>query len=157
MDRTEALRTAPPETIERALAGYAQLMELLAASRTPAFPDPHVTMAQMRVLMVLAALGEARMSDLAHRLGVAPSTLSSVVDRLVEAGLANRLDDPRDRRSVVVALTPVGGQMLDQFNELGADALRALLRQLTEAEIATVTKAIELLVAAARRLLEDPR
>ena len=86
-----------------------------------------------------------------------PSTLSSLVERLVEAGFANRRDDPRDRRSVLVALAPAGNQMLDQFNELGADALRSLLEQLDDKEIVTVNKAIELLVAAARRLSEDPR
>jgi DNA-binding MarR family transcriptional regulator len=92
------------------------------------------------------------MSDLAQLVGISPSTLSSLVDRLVEAGLATRLNDPRDRRSVVVALAPAGSQMLDQFSELGSDALRALLERLDHKDIVTVNKAIELLVAAARRL-----
>ena len=156
MDRTEAL-DATSDPIERALTGYAQIVELMSATRTPEFPDPHVTMAQMRALMLLSAIGEARMSDLAHQLGIAPSTLSSLVDRLVESGLVNRKDDPRDRRSVVVALAPAGMRMLDQFNELGADALRSLLEQVPAKDIVTVNKAIELLVAAARRLSEDPR
>jgi DNA-binding MarR family transcriptional regulator len=157
LDRTEATRLSSADPIERAIAGYTQLVELLSASRTPEFPDPQVTMAQMRVLMVLAAVGEARMSDLAQQVGISPSTLSSLVDRLVEGGLANRLDDPRDRRSVLVALAPAGSRMLDQFSELGSEALRALLEQLDAKGIVTVNKAIELLVAAARRLSEDPR
>ncbi len=144
--------------IDRALAGYAQLVELLSATRTLEFPDPHVTMAQMRVLMLLSAVGEARMSDLAHQLGIAPSTLSSLVDRLVEGGLATRRDDAHDRRTVLVSLAPAGSQMLDQFNELGADALRSLLEQLSDEEMVTVNQAIELLVAAARRAsAEEPR
>ena len=143
--------------IERALAGYASLVEILSAARVPAFPDPHVTMAQMRVLMLLSALGETRMSDLAPKLGISLSTLSSLVDRLVEAGLAARREDPHDRRNVLVSLAPAGTQMLDQFNELGADALRALLGQLNEDDLITVNQAIELLVAAARRLsAEEP-
>jgi DNA-binding MarR family transcriptional regulator len=161
LDRTEATHlspaTNPASSIDRAIAGYTQLVELLSASRTPEFPDPHVTMAQMRVLMVLAAVGESRMSDLAQQVGISPSTLSSLVDRLVEGGLATRLGDPRDRRSVVVALAPAGSRMLDQFSELGSDALRGLLEQLDAKDIVTVNKAIELLVAAARRLSEDPR
>src|SRR5512132_4114556 len=90
-------------SIDAALAGYARLVELLSAARTPEFPDPHVTMAQMRVLMLLSAVGETRMSDLAHKLGIAPSTLSSLVDRLVEASLANRRDDAHDRRTVLAS------------------------------------------------------
>ena len=146
---------SPP--IDRALAGYAQLVELLSATRTPEFPDPHVTMAQMRVLMLLSAVGETRMSDLAHQLGISPSTLSSLVDRLVEAHLVTRRDHAHDRRSVLVSLAPAGSQMLDQFNELGADALRSLLEQLGPKDIVTVNQAIELLVAAARRVsAEEP-
>ena len=150
------MQSKTPE-IDRALAGYAHLVELLSATRTPEFPDPHVTMAQMRVLMLLSALGEARMSDLAHQLGIAPSTLSSLVDRLVEGGFAARRDDAHDRRKVLVSLAPAGNQLLDQFNELGADALRSLLEQMTHGEVGTVNQAIELLVAAARRVsAEEP-
>src|SRR5512141_304755 len=130
--------TASP--IAAALAGYAHIVQLLSASRTPEAPDPHVTMAQMRVLMLLSAVGEARMSDLAHQLGVSPSTLSSLADRLVEAGFAHRGYDPRDRRSVLISLAPAGNRLLDQFNELGADALRALLERLTDQEIVTVNQ-----------------
>ncbi|MEP7361304.1 MAG: MarR family transcriptional regulator [Chloroflexota bacterium] len=127
-------------------------MQLLSATRTPEFPDPSVTMAQMRVLMLLSAVGEARMSDLAHQLGISPSTLSSLVERLVESHFVSRRDDAHDRRSVLVSLAPAGNQLLDQFNELGAGALRELLVQIDAKDIATVNKAIELLVAAARRL-----
>jgi DNA-binding MarR family transcriptional regulator len=150
------MKTTAPQ-VESALAGYARLVELLSGVHGPEFPDPHVTMAQMRVLMLLSAAGEARMSDLAHRLGVAPSTLSSLVDRLVEGDLASRRDDPRDRRSVLVSIAPAGAHLLDQFNELGADALRSLLQRLDAKDIVIVNKAIELLVAAARRLsAEEP-
>ena len=143
------------DPIERALAGYAEIVQLMSATRTPEFPDPSVTMAQMRVLMLLSAVGEARMSDLAHQLGISPSTLSSLVDRLVEAHFVTRRDDVRDRRSVLVSLAPAGNQLLDQFNELGAGALRELLEQIDAKDIVTVNKAIDLLVAAARRVSSE--
>jgi DNA-binding MarR family transcriptional regulator len=157
-DRVERTTASPADPIERALAGYAQIVQLMSAARSPEFPDPSVTMAQMRVLMLLSAVGEARMSDVAHQLGISPSTLSSLVDRLVESHFVSRRDDARDRRSVLVSLAPAGNQLLDQFNELGAGALRELLEQIDAKDIVTVNKAIELLVAAARRLTpEDPR
>ena len=145
------------EPIERALAGYGQIVELLSAGRMPEFPD-HVTMAQMRVLMLLSVGGESRMSDLAPKLGISPSTLSSLVDKLVEADLAHRRADARDRRTVRVSLTPAGSALLDRFQELGVEHLRALLEQLDEGQIEVVNQAIKLLVAAARRLsAEEPR
>lgn len=138
--------------IERALSGYGRLVEILSAARTPEFPDAHVTMAQMRLLMLLSVAGEARMSELAHKLGISLSTLSSLVDRLVEADLAHRREDPRDRRNVLVSLAAAGAELLDRFQELGTDHLRQLLGQLEDQDIATVNEALELLVAAARRL-----
>jgi DNA-binding MarR family transcriptional regulator len=144
-------------SIDRAVAGYRELIEVVSAAHTPEFPAPSVTMAQMRVLMVLAGVGESRMSDLAPKLGVSLSTLSSLVEKLVDTGFAQRRDDPRDRRIVLVSLTPRGAGLLDTMQELGIEHLRSLLVQLDEQEIATVTSAIELLVGAARRLTpEDP-
>ena len=43
------------------------------------------------------------MSDLVARLGVSLSTVSGLVDRVVDHGLATRREDPADRRQVVVA------------------------------------------------------
>jgi DNA-binding MarR family transcriptional regulator len=141
----------PVDEIDRAIAGYRELVVTLSTSRGPEFADPGVTMAQMKVLMLLS-VGEARMSDLSHQLGVSPSTVSSVVERLVEAGLAQRREDERDRRITLVSLTSSGVDTLDTFQELGIRHLRELLGQLDEAELNTVNQAVEHLVAAARRL-----
>jgi DNA-binding MarR family transcriptional regulator len=114
-------------------------------------------MAQMKVLMLLSVGGETRMSDLAARLGISLSTLSSLVERIVEATYAQRRDDPRDRRNVLVSLSPEGEALLDTFQELGIRHLRELLSQLDEQELNTVNKAVDHLVAAAHRLNpEDP-
>jgi DNA-binding MarR family transcriptional regulator len=140
---------------ERALAGYRELVEILSTSRVPEFPETSVTMAQMRVLMLLSVTGETRMSQLAPQLGISLSSLSSLVDRLVEADLARRRDDPTDRRNVLVSLTAQGVALLDTFQELGIEHLRALLDQLTDREIEAVNHAIDVLVAAARRLTTE--
>jgi DNA-binding MarR family transcriptional regulator len=147
----------PPKQsqIEHALAGYRALVEQLSVSHPPEFPDPGVTMAQMRVLMLLGVIGESRMSDLVPQLGISLSTLSSLVDRLVDGGYAARRTDARDRRSVLVSLAPAGTELLDSFQELGVDHLRKLLDQLSDTEIETVTKAIDVLVVAARRLTTE--
>lgn len=141
--------------VELALDGYRELISVLASARTPEFPDPSVTMAQMRVLMVLEAVGETRMSGLAPHLGISLSTLSSLVERLVEARLAQRREDSSDRRNVLVSLTSEGIALLDKFQELGVDHLRSLFDLLAEDEIETVTQAIALLIGAARRLAPE--
>jgi DNA-binding MarR family transcriptional regulator len=95
------------------------------------------------------------MSDLAPRLGISLSTLSSLVERLVEASYAQRRDDPRDRRNVLVSLSAEGEGLLDTFQELGVRHLRDLLAQLDESELEAVNQTIGVLVAAARRLATE--
>jgi DNA-binding MarR family transcriptional regulator len=146
---------ANESAIARALEGYRQLVEQLSATHPPEFPDPGVTMAQMRVLMLLGVIGETRMSDLAPQLGISLSTLSSLVDRLVDAGFVTRRTDARDRRSVLVSLAPAGTDLLDSFQELGVDHLRKLLVHLSSSEIETVNQAIDVLVTAARRMTTE--
>ena len=65
-------------------------------------------MPQAKLLHLVARAAEIHMSDLVHALGVSLSTVSGLVDRLVDQGLATRRDDPADRRQVVVALTAAG-------------------------------------------------
>lgn len=155
MSNHSVVSNAPAVTnqlTDRALAGYRELVELLSASHQPEFPDSSLTMAQMRVLMLLSVVGEARMSDLSPKLGISLSTLSSLVERLVEAHLARRREDERDRRNVLVSLTPAGAAVLDNLQELGVRHLRELLARLDETELLKVNETIELLVSAARRI-----
>src|SRR5438105_11210139 len=64
---------------------------------------------QLQALTVLAA-GDVRMHELAHRLGLATSTVTRLVDRLEAAGLAERRPERPDRRSVLVGLNTTGRQ-----------------------------------------------
>ena len=53
-----------------------------------------------------------RVADVAHRLAVAPSTASRLVDRAVRAAVVARGTDPEDPRRAVLTLTPAGTALL---------------------------------------------
>jgi DNA-binding MarR family transcriptional regulator len=112
-------------------------------------------MAQMRGLMLLSALGEMRMSEAATALRVSQSTASGLVDRLVESGLVERHGDTHDRRQVLISLTDEGTAFLDHFQELGISHLRELMASLQPTDVATISRAIDVLITAARRLSEE--
>lgn len=63
--------------------------------------------------------------DLAQQLLLQPNGAVQLVDRLVEAGLAERRPSLSDRRSVLVAITPQGAVLLET---LAADHLREMLK-----------------------------
>jgi DNA-binding MarR family transcriptional regulator len=112
-------------------------------------------MAQMRVLMLLAGVGETRMSELAGALGVSLSTASGLADRLVESHLVARHTDSVDRRQVLVSLSADGAAFLDHFQELGLSHLRELLARLSPTDIAAVRRSVEILIRAANDLPKE--
>ena len=131
------------------MSSYRRMVGVLSSSRTPDFIESNLTMAQMKVLMLLGVVGESHMSDVAGQLGVSISTVSGLVDRLVEGGLVQRREDAADRRHVLVSMTPAGSEVIDRFQELGATQLRELLTQLDQDQLATVRRAMDLLLAVA--------
>jgi DNA-binding MarR family transcriptional regulator len=104
--------------------------------------------------MLLGSKPETRMSELASDLHLSLSTVSGLVEKLVESGLATRRTDDVDRRQVLVALAPYGISFLDRFQELGKDTLRVLLEQLTVDELECVATAMSVLISAAARITE---
>jgi DNA-binding MarR family transcriptional regulator len=94
------------------------------------------------------------MSELAALLHLSLSTVSGLVDKLVEHDLATRRTDAADRRQVLVSLTTEGAGFLDRFQELGTETLRALLNQMSADEVACVAEAMNVLISAAERVTE---
>jgi DNA-binding MarR family transcriptional regulator len=124
-------------------------MQRLADTHAPDFLEIAITMPQAKLLYLLGAAGDLHMSDLVHRLGVSLSTVSGLVDRIVDHGLAHRREDPVDRRQVVVGLTTEGAAFLDRFRELNTRQLRSLLELLEDDELDAVGRALTALSRAA--------
>jgi len=149
-------RTIHPTTrdaiIDEVIAGFEALMHRMAGSHAPEFLEIAVTMPQAKLLYLLGAEGDLHMSQLVTRLGVSLSTVSGLVDRVVEAGLAARREDRLDRRQVVVGLTPAGREFIDRFRELNARQMRELLGELDDHELDAVGATLAALARAADRL-----
>jgi len=146
-------RKATPAAIDAVVERYDALMHHLIQGHAPEFTDIGITLAQARVLYVVMAAGELRMSELAARLGVGSSSASGLADRLVELGLLRRHDDPDDRRQVVVTTTAEAVALLERFRELDQRQLRRLLNQLDSEELDVVDRSLEILDRAIDRNL----
>jgi DNA-binding MarR family transcriptional regulator len=68
-----------------------------------------------------------RMTDIADRVLTSPSGMTRVVARLAEDGLVEREQDPGDRRSFLVALTPRGVRRLRRAQVTHHECVRELL------------------------------
>lgn len=127
MTRIGAPTAADPtiEAIERLLVGGIGLTALALAEATE---TADLTLAQWRVLVVVADTDGVRIGELATRLGVAVPSASRLVRRLERRGLvtAERAED--DRRATNVRLTDGGRQVRD----LVLRRRRALVERATE-------------------------
>jgi DNA-binding MarR family transcriptional regulator len=94
-----------------------------------------ITVAQLRVLLVLYARGPSRMSDIASYVGIAISTATSIVDNLVKKGLVTRSDDPEDRRLVICRLSLEGQELINRLWVLGRGQIKRLLQGMTLEQI----------------------
>ncbi len=108
-----------------------------------------LSMPQLSVLMRLYYGGGCGVHDIGSGLAVSSAAASQMVDRLVQAGLVDRGENPQDRRARRVALSARGRQLIDRgireryrwvddlVGELPADRRASVLRilpSLIEAE-----------------------
>ena len=115
-----------------------------------------LSMPQLTILMRLFHGGGCGVHEIGRHLDVTGAAASQFVDRLVNAGLAERSEDPSDRRVRRIALTPRGRtvvvrSMKDRFRWVGE-----LAAVLSDAERKAVLKAIPSLIAAERRIAPQP-
>ena len=137
------------------VAAFERLMDRMAAAHQPPM-DVTISMAQLRCLHAVAASGEVHMSRLVSQLGVSISTVSGLVDRLVDRGFVSRHDDPADRRQVVLEATSAGTAFLDGMRELGNAQFRELIARLRPDELRTVRRSIEILSRVADESVTQP-
>jgi DNA-binding MarR family transcriptional regulator len=102
-----------------------------------------VTLTQYRMLIVLASHGPQRVANLAAELGVAPSTMTRLCDRLVSRGLATRQQSTLDRRVVYVGLTDAGKDLVGEVMARRRELLAGLAAQLETRDPAGFADAAE--------------
>ncbi|MFN8637730.1 MAG: MarR family transcriptional regulator [Chloroflexota bacterium] len=155
------LATSRDDSIDACLDRYGMMMRALLhvrASSGLAWNEANVTLPQIRVLSLLAGR-EAGMSgrELAAVLGVGPSAVSPLVDRLVDHGYVRREEDRVDRRITRLILTPAGLTVVQQMAAGRREVLAEVLQRLDSDELALVERAFELVhVGVQRAAAEDP-
>ncbi|TMC99906.1 MAG: MarR family transcriptional regulator [Chloroflexi bacterium] len=141
--RSEA---GPAETPTRAeLATRARLVVLRLARRLRRTADGGLTATQLSALATIESRGPLRLGDLAAAEGIAPPTVSRLVDHLEGAGLVRRQTDARDGRSFLVALTPAGVALLAELRSTGTRLLDRAMASLGEDDQATLVAAVPVL------------
>lgn len=109
-----------------------------------------LTPAQFQAVLVLSE-GPARMGELAHRLGLAESSVTRLVDRLHHEGLVDRDVPPDNRRTVMVLLTTEGKRLVTRLQRERRTLMVEILQTLEEKERDQLVALFEKIAAVLRR------
>lgn len=127
--------------------GAQDVMKVLAGRVTPA---------QFAVLRVLKARGPLSVSQLADRLQITPSAVTSIVDRMADIGLLGRIRDQNDRRVVWIEATEEGKTLATELEGVKRQMLGMYLDSLTYYEMTSLADILERIMSEGE-IAHEPR
>jgi DNA-binding MarR family transcriptional regulator len=89
-----------------------------------------VDLLQLRILVVIASLGRASLGDVAAAAQIHLSRASRACDRLVAKSLIERVDDPENRRSLRLTLSPAGERIVRRVMRARRSSITSALEQM---------------------------
>lgn len=104
-----------------------QIFGTLPVSVPPEWFSADITVAQLRILLLLHMQASARMSSIATELDIALPTATGIVDNLVKKDMVVREADPQDRRAVICRLSPAGQVFITRIWVSGQSQMERLL------------------------------
>ena len=95
-------------TLFAILSGIPSLLYALFHDMDASATDVPLKVTQRKVLIIIEMLQGATMTHISHMAGLKKGSFTTVADSLIEAGFLERGEDPKDRRKVILRLTPEG-------------------------------------------------
>lgn len=146
------------EAIAAILAAQRSIVHCMFQASIPDWIELDLTMGQLRTLMALAAESPMTVSALAETISVAKPTASILVDRLVQAGNAERTEDKGDRRRTLLTLTPAGITLVARLRQGKSDRYERWLAAMKPHDLAALMQGMRALAALAESSdLNEPR
>lgn len=145
--------TDRPALLRRLDEIHASFEQRALSSWTEPLLSTPLTMQQLRVLALICAEPDrATGHDLAETMAVSVSTMSGLVDRLVEHGMVLRTNDPEDRRIRRLTVTAAGVATLRKLLSSGTSAMpSAVLERLADEDLHALVQGM----AALDRVMEE--
>ncbi len=106
---------------------------------------PFLSLSQLRALIYLQRCPQGSLSQVANYLDVSLSTMSTMMQRLVERGWVERTEDPAERRRLRLSLTAAGEAQLQQTLAATQAYLATSLARLLPAQLSQIQGGVTLL------------
>lgn len=125
------------------MATIAPLMRHLVAHARRRKTWSELTYQQYNVLRLIDTKGPQPQAEVARTLMVTAPVVTRLASTLVDAGLVVRGGDPKDKRAVVLELTPSGRRQVRAMRRDLLEAARELLEPIPAKRRASVAAALE--------------
>ena len=102
-----------------------------------------VSITEMHIMEKIGEAGSSRMTDIARALDVTLATLTVACDRMQKKDLIERTRAEKDRRVVMVSLTPKGQAAWQYHEKFHHDLIDAALTDMSEEEQNALSRALE--------------
>lgn len=112
-----------------------------------------ITAERFMVMFDLNMAPDRSLKELAQTLMISPSSLSVMINSMVEQGVVTRLTDPADRRRVVLRLSEKGYELFQMADDQLVERFEVYLNQLPEKDRDDLNKASTLMLEVMERLL----
>jgi DNA-binding MarR family transcriptional regulator len=111
--------------------------------------DSGLTITQLRSLFLIANKGRTNFRKLAEALGVTPSNVTGIADRLEEQGLVSRTQNPEDRRETTLQATDRGEALVSNLKEAGMKQMTQILSLLSVEDLSSLIRGLSAFIEAA--------
>lgn len=115
-----------------------------------------MTAAELRILRVLREHGSSPMHRFCAETMLSQPSITGVVDRLEERGYVERVRSSEDRREVLIAITPKGGEAYARTEEVHRRFVKKMLSALRDEEVESLTRLLRTLAEASDSAVSSP-
>ena len=146
MNRTK-LRTTISPGVRDVLRIYFDAIALAEPAQFALWRSAGLTLTQFGTLRQLRG-GSLPAGELASLLGISPTSITRILDRLENRKLIGRSRDPFDRRRLRIALLPAGTRLLAAVSVLEGTAIHRAVEDMSQDEkrriVASLSRLVEL-------------
>ena len=121
---------------------FFSLLHNIQHTAKPDWQGLDLTMAQLKVFFTLNFEGALPISKIAEALDISHPTASHLVERLVQAGLVERVEHATDRRYTLARLSSEGEAVMQRLRQGRLEHFQRWLVQLNEQDLAALEQGL---------------